>query len=107
MVLRAKRRGPGLNHPKTDNTEGSLHVYGFINQPFCSREGLPLYVFPDQHITNQVQDGSTSKFGKPEQVFLQKANVDVDLEHYTHIPVKSYVILLSYNIFTAQKPTNK
>ena len=34
---------------------------------------LLLYVFPDQRITNQVQDSITSKFGKPEQVFLQNA----------------------------------
>ena len=50
--------------------------------------------------------GRTTKFGKPEQVFLQKGNVDVELENYTCIPVKSYVILLSYTIFTAQKSTN-
>ena len=34
---------------------------------------LALDVFPDQHNTNQVEDGTTNKFGKPEQVFLQKA----------------------------------
>ena len=34
---------------------------------------LPLYVFPDQYNTNQVEDGTTNKFGKLEQVFLQKA----------------------------------
>ena len=40
---------------------------------------------------------------------LSPGNMDVELDNYTHIRMKSYmyVVLLSYMIFTAQKSTNK
>ena len=50
---------------------------------------LPLHAFPDQRNTNQVEDGTTNKFGKPEQFFLQKAIPSQNYKNYTHIPVKA------------------
>ena len=45
---------------------------------------LPFYVFPDQHLTNQVRDSTAANiFGKPKQVFLAKVYAEVELEIYT------------------------